>query len=261
MKGLGHERLKRLFGQHAGVIGDTKRVGLMSFGFKAAVPDDAKNKRDLVVTANTDMVDLDDEIVVPNGGDISHYKANGANFLDHNYSFESHVGTLRTINPDTKGMDQRSWINRSFIFSGLKNPMADDLWRVSQIAGIGSSIGYEELEGSPPSKSDPVRYQKAGWITRKWRMIELSFTAMPCNVGCRSHDESGMDESKMGVFDDLVTKGRGRGGIDLKSAILLGFPHKSGVSMYTAQKRLPPCIDLTPKLPPIISLDMVEQSV
>lgn len=247
MKGIGLERIKRLSQKH-GIEG--KRVGLMSFSFKSAVADDGANKRDLVVTANTDLIDLDREVVIPAGADMSHYKANRANFLDHNYGFESHVGHMRTIKEEMKGGEQRGWVNRSFIFSGLKNPMADDLWRVSQLAGIGSSIGYEELEGSPPTKNDPVRYQKAGWVTRKWRMIELSFTAMPCNVGCRSHDESGFDESKMGVIDDLITKGRGRGGIDLKSALLMGFPHKSGVSMYS-----PPVVR---KAPPIVFLDLID---
>lgn len=247
LKGLGHARLKRLADYH-GL--DEAKLGIV--GIKRSASPDELN-RDLIITANTDQVDLDTEIVVPDGADTSYYGERRANFLDHNYEFEMHVGSMRSFKRFPADGEQRAWVNRSHIFTGLKNPFADDLWTISQQAGIGSSIGYEEIEGSPPTKSDPIRYQKAAWITRKWRMLELSFTALPCNVGCHDHHEHSMDESKMGIFDDLITKGRKRGGIELRSAIAMGFPHVKKAQVLVP--RLPKLISLPRPTPPVILLD------
>lgn len=249
MKGIGHARIKRLADWHNV---DESRIGLV--GIKMGATADEKN-RDLIVTANTDQVDLDTEIVVPAGADTTYYDTRRANFLDHNYSFEMHVGSMRSFKRFPSDGEQRAWVNRSHIFNGLKSPYADDLWTVSQQSGIGSSIGYEEIEGSPPTKSDPVRYQKSAWVTRKWRMLELSFTALPCNVGCHDHHEHSMDESKMALFDEMITKGRARGGIELKSALAMGFPHTPKPSMVVTAEHKQKVISLPRPKQRVIVLD------
>lgn len=213
------ERLRKKWG-----IGKERRIGLIGLPSLYCKAADSKNPRDIVVTANTDDIDLDQEVVIPDGADTRHYRANGANFLDHKYDFPHHVGFMRSLRMADGG---RAWINRSQIFDNLKSPLADDLLTVAATAGIGSSIGYEELDGGPPNDKDPVRYQKADWVTRKWSMIELSFTAMPCNVACHGGAEAGMDAEKCwGILDNLVTKSR----IKRETARALGLPDRELVA-------------------------------
>ena len=237
---IGLERIKRMMEapQHAKLGLKAGRVGLIGFGIKSSSLD-AKNPRDIIVTANTDDVDLDDEVVVPGGADMRYYHENRANFIDHSYDFGKHVGSMRSI---ALAPDRRSWINRSAIFDGLKSIYADDLLAVARQAGIGASIGFESLDGGPPKATDPPAYQKAGFVIRKWRMVELSFTAMPCNVSCRTmHEIGGVDPEKMAVLDELVTKGRKRGGIELGSAIALGFEYRK-VYAVSGPRRTPPVV-------------------
>lgn len=219
---FGRERLERLRAKWG--FGKDSRIGLIGLPSLHCKAADAKNPRDIVVTANTDDIDLDAEVVVPSGADTRHYRANGANFLDHKYDFPHHIGFMRSLKQSDDG---RAWINRSQIFSNLKSPLADDLLVVAATAGIGSSIGYEELEGSPPNEKDPVRYQKAAWVTRKWSMIELSFTAMPCNVACHGGAESAADAEKCwGILDNLVTKSR----IKRETARAFGLPDRTVIA-------------------------------
>ena len=164
---------------------------------------------------------------------LAYYLENGKNFIDHKYATEYAVGQLRSIKLSS---DKTAWTNRSHIFSGLKSPFADDLLAMTKQAGIGASIGFEMIEGSPPTDRDPVSYRKAGFIIRKWRMVELSFTAMPCNVSCRTMHETGMDQEdeKMAIIDTMITKSA----IRLESAVALGFPYRKSVSVATPKRRV-----------------------
>lgn len=250
--GVGIERLKRLADHHKM---PTKNVGIVSFDSKSTVVDDEKNY-DLKSIATTDSLDQDDEVIVPAGADMTYYDKNRQNFMDHKYDSGFCVGYMRSIKsfPDhSKSINQRGWTNRSTIYKGMRSPYADDLMTMARQGGIGCSIGFLCLDGSAPTDKDPMRWQKAGFVVRSWRMIELSYTAMPCNVDCRTMAEGPVDESKMVLLDSLVTKGRKGGGVELESAMAVGFPHKR-IHAVTAPK-------IRKLLPLIIRLDRAAASV
>lgn len=236
--GFGTDRIKRMFEHHDTLELKTGTVGLIGVPSSKSSVGDAKNPRDIIVTATTDDVDMDDEVVLPGGADMEYYSKNRANFLDHLYDFGKHVASMRSIK---MADDRRSWINRSVVFDGLKSPYADDLLAIATQVGIGASIGFEALEGGPPMESDPIRYKKARYVVRRWRMVELSFTAMPCNVSCRTMQETGgYDEGKMAALDEMVTKSQ----IKLKSAVAVGFVYRKTVAVSTPPRvrRSPPVV-------------------
>lgn len=232
MTATGHERIARLRAKHK--LGDDSRVGLMGFHLKASAADPAN--RDIVFMATTDDIDLSHEVVVPSGGDMAYYLKNRAIFVDHRYDFNYHVGTMRSISPYPSSKRHKGWMNRVHIFDGLKNPMAEDVLTVARSVGIGCSIGFEMVAGSSPIDTDPPLYRDAEWIIRQWKMIELSVTAMPCNVSARSMGATDPDEGKAAALDALVVKGRAKGGIALESAVALGMPYRKATAVTVPKK-------------------------
>jgi len=235
LRGLGAERIKRMRDQYARHIKSPQKLGIRCF--EVSAKDVNAGGRLIDILATTDSVDLDREVVVPSGCDMAIYQLNKRNFLDHDYRFEKHVATMRSCVPWPSAKNFKGWRNRSQVLAGLHHPFADDLLTVAQQAGIAASIGFELLSGSPPMDTDPPAYHDAEYIVRTCSVIELSFTAMPCNMTCQSMDEApGKDlEKRMGSLEDLAVKGRKQGGIALESAIALGL-HYRKVHAVTAPK-------------------------
>lgn len=222
--GIASERIDRIRKRMSdlGVIGKDARVGTIGVA-RTKTHTEAKTNgdRNIVSVATTDAVDCDVEIIVPQGIDWSYYNTNRANFMDHRYDTAYHVGSMRSIKLEKTGM-LTGWVNRSTIFKGMKSSHADDLWTIATTCGIGCSIGYAEPKYRDAQQGDPQHYDGAESIVGSCKGLELSFTAFPCNVGCRSGVETdGMDEKVMGMLDSLVTKSQ----IRLESAVALGFAH------------------------------------
>lgn len=237
LRGLGSERIKRMRDQYARHIKSADKLGIRCF--EVSAKDVNVGGRLIDILATTDAIDLDREVVVPSGCDMSVYQLNKRNFLDHDYRFEKHVATMRSCVPWPSAKNFKGWRNRSQVLAGLNHPFADDLLTVAQQAGIAASIGFELIAGSPPVDTDPPAYQDAEYIVRSCRVIELSFTAMPCNMTCQSLDEKpGKDlEKRLGALEDLAVKGRKGGGIALESAIALGLHYRKIVSVTTPTGR------------------------
>lgn len=236
MKATAADRIARIRDKHK--LATAAGVGLMAFSVKSA--DVRTDIRELVCTATTDSIDLDREVVVPSGADTTYYATNRANFVDHDYRAEMHVATMRNIRawPDERKFN--GWLNRSRFFSGLKSPLADDILTIAAQAGVACSIGFETIQGGPPIDTDPPSYQEAEWVHRKWRWLELSFTFMPCNMGCRQVGGPKalpeIESEKMAVVDALICKGRKRGGVALASAVALGFPYQRVVAVSSPKR-------------------------
>ena len=203
-------------------LGDDAKIGVAaSFGENIRIGDSGQGYKDITVIVNTEELDLDDEVVLPSGGDMRYLDANKKVFADHQYDLEHTVGTLRDLKPYPSAKDHRAW---KAIVRMDTSPLAMTILRFARAGSIGASIGFVADDVSGPNEEEAKRFTKGGRrpdsIVRKWRALEFSFTAMPCNVGCQSlavHECD--DEVKRAAIEGLVTKGL----IDKRLAADIGF--------------------------------------
>jgi hypothetical protein len=167
-----------------GVRGPVGVVG--SFGRDVVTHKEAGNY-DVEAIATTDDVDLSYEVVQPEGCDASYLTKNRKLFVDHGYSIADAVGVLRYFNPWSPAGVQRGWKLRAALLRNHPYPASQAIMNMIDAGGgIGMSIGFEMLEGGTPTEEESKRYVGASFIIRKWRCLEVSFTAMPCNVSCQT---------------------------------------------------------------------------
>ena len=197
-----------------------KTVGVVGMLGKAETVD--PESRNLWVVANTDGIDCDEEVVIPAGADTSYFDANKAIFVDHCYSLHDTVGTARKIVRSFVGVRQTGWKVHAHVYQLSNNRLGDDILTIAKSGTIGVSVGFEPMDWGRPTPDEAKSYASGGKspesIVRKWRWVELSFTAMPCNVSCRSQ-ESRVLEGNAASIDSLLTKGL----IHKSSAEALGF--------------------------------------
>ncbi len=196
------ERIRKRHGMEDGV-----EVGVRSSFGADAVVDTESGNRDLIVVATTDDVDLDDEVVVPSGADTTYFFGNKRIFVDHEYTVDKYVAVLRKAMAYPSVNDHRAWKVRMRVRPG---PLGDDVLTIARESGIGSSIGFEPIRSGPPTDDEKAQYAKAGRsprsVVRQWRWLELSLTAMPCNVMCQGGMAS-VDSTRAVALDEMVTKG------------------------------------------------------
>jgi len=173
----------------------TESVGLAGVTIIKAEPQVTDTERVIEIVATTNHVDLDNEVVDPAGIDWSYFNAAGQKkvFVDHNYDTDHCVGVARSISPYMEGGRQTGWKMRIHVFAGKKNHLADDVWTMTQQGLMGASIGFIPSVIGTPDASEKKAYPGADTIVRKCRALELSFTALPCNVKCQA---LGMDTPK-----------------------------------------------------------------
>lgn len=168
----------------SGVIKSDARCGMFGrFDAKVAVMPNEQSGAIIRATASTDFVDLDDEVLIPGGADTSYLTANRSVFVDHWYDLDHCVGKVKELRRDPATgnwvVDVRMLANSPFPYVGAVVSMANDV-------GIGMSVGFDPIEWGTPTKEEQKLYPRAETIIRKWKMLEVSFTAIPCNVTCQS---------------------------------------------------------------------------
>lgn len=198
------ERLERLsdkahewYGSRPAVCGIVTGKTLASFVVKG---------RDRLVSGivNTSDRDLDREVVLPSGCDSDDYmKRNKSVFVDHDYEITKCVGKCRTLTLDTKG--KPNTIKAQTALMSDENPYAKTVRLLLEQGGVGLSIGFEAIERGRPTAEEKEIYKGAESIVRRWKMIEYSFTAMPCNVACQAESWT-TDESKAEDATAIITK-------------------------------------------------------
>jgi hypothetical protein len=161
--------------------------------------------RDVVAVATTDDLDLEEEVVVPGGADTTYFKNNRKVFVDHEYGLLNAVGVLRNLKKwrGTNGAD--GWLARVHVPESPDNPLASHVLALAAAEGIGMSIGFEAMDFGRPTTDESKRYPGAKSIVREWRWLELSFTALPCNVACQSQGMT-TDTSKAARTREFLTK-------------------------------------------------------
>lgn len=203
-------------------LGDEVPVGVWgSTGKDATVEGD---NRTLVVVATTGGIDLDGEVVVPEGADPAYFFKNGKIFADHTYTIDHCVGRLRSASlfgPKDKPI---GWKVRYTLFKLPGNPLPDDiLTMANEGAAPGVSIGFIAKDFGALTKDESTRYGGARSIVRSWKWLELSPTCFPCNVDAQTLDARPVtDDRKAGIIDGLLVKGA----IRPESAYALGFPRE-----------------------------------
>lgn len=211
------ERMKR----HYGLAADAE-VGLIGSICKSVKV--SPDSREIHVIATTDDIDMDREVVLPGGADLSYFGQNRFVFADHRYTVDAIVGRIKPnslkLFPDAD--NPKGW--RATITLPKDLPLADTVYRIAahEDGGIGVSIGFEALDVSEPTDDEVKRYDPDGTkglrsVVRKWRWLELSVTGLPANVAARG------GAAKSGGTVDLakmVTKGV----ISRREAEHLGLP-------------------------------------
>lgn len=156
--------------------------------------------RDVVAMATTDDLDLEEEVVVPSGADISYFQKNRKVFCDHTYDTLSAIGVLRNLKRHDNG-----WLARIHVPESPDNALVSHVLALAKAEGIGLSIGFEALDFGRPTADESKKYPGAKSIVRTWRWIELSFTALPANVACQSRAMV-RDDSKAANARNFLTK-------------------------------------------------------
>jgi hypothetical protein len=170
-------------------------VGIFAtFDTKAAL-DTANGNNDVIAIATTDDVDLDDEVVLPQGCDWSYLVANKKLFVDHEYDIKHCVGSLRSMAPFPSTNAVKGWKFRARLYDGMPYPAAEAVRKIIEQDGIGISIGFLAIDYGPPTAEERVKYPGASSIVRESKLLEASFTCLPCNVSCQTL-QMRMDESK-----------------------------------------------------------------
>lgn len=142
--------------------------------------------RMLSVVANTTDIDLENEVVDPDGAELDYILANRKVFVDHEYTFDRVVGKVRQIR---RSVDDRGRVVAWKVEMGTHGALGAEIVEAAQAIGIGASIGFQALEFGPPTRDEIERFSKDGRVpeivVRRWRWLELSLTHFPCNVSCQ----------------------------------------------------------------------------
>jgi hypothetical protein len=185
---------------------------------------DDQGRPEYVALANTDDVDLEDEVVDPRGADLSYISKNMKLFADHRYNAEDVVGSLRYINRYPNATDAKSQTAWQVRFKIARTEAGKTVQTIIEdTGGIGLSVGFLARDYGPPSSDEAKRYSKGGKqprsIVRAWDWFELSATALPANKACQTQGVV-YDEKHLGAIERLVTKGR----ISRAGAARVGLP-------------------------------------
>ena len=221
------DQMKR---RHAAHIADDARIIVVRNRVKGITLDDSDPDHGpmVEVIANTDRVDLDDEVIVPSGAVASSYFfKNRSVFVDHEYAYERAVGKARYFNPYPSKADHRQWRVGIRHRPKGENPLSDDIRELALRGEIGTSIGFAEIDGGPPTEDEAKVYTKHGRapkrVTRAWEWLELSYTFMPSNADAQALGVSGVEDAKCAALDDYATKGI----ISVATAKSLGLPTRT----------------------------------
>lgn len=152
-------------------------VGDDAFKIKQGIiktPNIDRNKRLVSGTVSATVPDMDGEVVLAAGMDMSYFpKSVKAVYFNHNYS-DMPVGSCRHITVRGGGS---SLFATTYI---LDNERGNDLLTAMEGGAVnGFSIGFKATEYGPPSMEETMKYGDCHTIIREGVLIEYSITAMP----------------------------------------------------------------------------------
>lgn len=167
-------------------------VGVLGLTCKATAIEG--DDRTVEFIATTNYVDLSDDVVIPSGADWTYFDLNKQVYADHWCDSEHNIGKLRSKEAFIDG-GLAGWKCRIMFYKGLRHPHADDALARTVQGGQGMSIGFYPTEWGKPTPEEALAYPGAENIIRKYRVLEVSVTPMPCNVTCRSTLEQEVEKN------------------------------------------------------------------
>jgi len=179
-----------------------------------------ESERTFRAIANTSAVDLDDEVVVPEGADIAYFKQNQTLFYNHDYS--APIGKMINVPKLVNHDGHKAWTVQGFI---SRTPFANDVFTMMSEGVIrGTSIGFIAKENRAPNDDEVSTYGPHRSIVPSWSWLELSVTGFPCNASAmiQSVGKARVDDAVIGGLDDALRKGK----ISRKSARMMGLPDR-----------------------------------
>lgn len=196
-------------------LSDAAPVGVVGTFGKDMSTD--RENRQVWVIANTDDVDLQNEVVVPSGADTAYFRKNGNVFADHQTNMDCWVGKLRDMSPSPSAREFKSW--KVGIWC-RKTELGDDILTMANEGGVGVSIGFIPEDWGKPTDIETKTYGgSCESIVRRWKWLELSFTPFPCNVSCQTQMVT-RSAGKPEIIETLLSTNR----IKRASAVSVGFP-------------------------------------
>jgi phage head maturation protease len=145
---------------------------------------------DVTAFLTVDTVDDDNEVVLPSGGDLSRFEKNGPLLLCHDW--------VKEVSYYPLPVGQVVWtkVRPHGILGGIKFARGSEMGReakalVEEEILRGVSIGFKTVEASPMTKAEAAT--RPDWqaafertrgkvnVVRKWKLLELSLTPLPCN--------------------------------------------------------------------------------
>ena len=201
-----------------GPLGIKSSVGVR---FKRVDDKETPDRPDYIAFANTDDLDLDEEIVVPGGARLDYIKKNLKIFANHSYENDDVVGAIRSISAYPSTANHKAWQVR-FKLTTLE--AGETVRKIIEETGtIGLSVGFFAREYGPPTPEEIKAYsvgtKRPRSIVREWDWFELSATALPCNKACQTTGIA-TDAKHAAEIERLVTKGA----ITRSGAARLGLP-------------------------------------
>lgn len=214
------ELLQRIREKHH-TLGDNLAI-TGAFDSKAAVD---RDQRLIRATAISSAIDLDDEVIVPEGCRFDYLNRNRKIFADHQYDLQHCVGTLRNLKAvatvSERGLRTTAWQALIYILPLEHNPLGDDILTIAQEAGIGLSIGFIPEDRAKPTEAELEEYGGGKMfrsICRALHVFEISLTCLPCNPEAQTVEE--ITGKRLALLDELVTKSK----IRRETAELFGLP-------------------------------------
>lgn len=215
---------------HPGITDETT-VGVVSSFGKGAEVDLKADTRDIVATLTTSDIDLEDEVLIPGGADMTYFKANKMIFADHRYDMENYVGVLRGLSLIGDPENPKGWKMR---FTVSDSPLGNTAMKIVEHAGqIGISVGFKVMDHGPPTDEESKAYGVSGKkprsIVRAFDVFEGSTTCLPCNVACQAVIAGGSKSARVvegrsvdmyNAVDSLLRRGL----IEREYVSLLGMP-------------------------------------
>jgi HK97 family phage prohead protease len=195
-------KLAEQIAKHYGLSADSVGVKVSLSG----INDDVGNAGDFIATSNTAAIDGDDEVVLPDGCEVDgagnpvYFNDARAIYLNHDYSAMP-VGTMRR-NRLVKG---HGWKTQFYITD--KTEVGRDVRALIGEGVIrGTSIGFIAKQHSAPDDDEVAKYGPAKSVVRRWKWLELSVTAMPCNPEAWI-DGPTLDDDSAKALEKMMRKG------------------------------------------------------